>query len=222
MIEWSDSNKGYKYILTVIDVYSKYAWAVPLKDKKGETVTEAFKRITLTRKPRHIWCDMGKEFYNGHMNKWLKDNNINRYSTFSTNKSCVIERFNRTLKEKMWKRFTADNTRTWIGMLDNLLKEYNQSYHRTIGMTPAKCSTLKNIAWRSYKETCNQPKFKVGDKVRISRIKGVFEKGYLPNWSEAIYVINKIKNTCPVTYVLEDTKGEIITGSFYEQELLKT
>ena len=131
MSEWSDCNKGYKYILTVIDVYSKYAWAVPLKDKKGDTVTEAFKYIVKNckRKPRHIWCDRGKEFYNKHMDIWLKNNNINRYSTYSEAKSCVTERFNRTLKERMWKRFTAENTRNWLEMLDELLNGYNNSFH---------------------------------------------------------------------------------------------
>ena len=89
-------------------------------------------------------------------------------------------------------------------------------------MTPIKCSKLKNTAFSTAKEKCKKPKFTVGQKVRISRIKGLFEKGYLPNWSEAIYIINKVKNTCPVTYILEDTKGDIIEGSFYEQELLKT
>ena len=224
MVEWSRSNKGYKYILNVIDMYSKYAWAVPLKDKRGETVTEAFKYIVniSNRRPKHIWCDEGKEFYNKNMNEWLNKNNINRYSTHGEHKSCVVERFNRTLKEKMWKRFTAENTRNWVGMLDKLLTEYNKSFHRTIGMTPIRCSKLKNIKIQSFNVVCKTPKFKVGDKVRISRLKAVFEKGYLSNWSEAIYVIQKVKRTCPVTYILEDMRGELLKGSFYEKELLQT
>jgi hypothetical protein len=256
MQEWSKMNKGYKYMLNVIDVYSKYAWSIPLKDKKGDTVAEAFKFIVKNsgRIPKHIWVDKGKEFYNKNMDVWLKEHNINRYSTFGEHKSCVIERFNRTLKEKMWKRFTAENTRNWVdkqrscsgfaarkpqsgsdkvSMIDRLVAEYNKSYHRSIGMTPDKCSKLKTIeivdkidltkSVKTYNEVVTKPKlFKFGDKVRISRTKGIFEKGYLPNWSEAIYFIHEVKQTNPVTYILKDTAGEVIEGSFYENELQKT
>ena len=96
-------------MLNVIDVFSKYAWSIPLKDKKGETVTEAFKTIVKNydRLPKFLWVDQGKEFYNKNMNEWLEKNNITRYSTYGEHKSAVVERFNRTLKEKMWMRFTA-------------------------------------------------------------------------------------------------------------------
>ena len=224
MQEWSSVNKNQKYVLNVIDVYSKYAWSIPLKDKQSKTVIDAFDNIlqSSNRKPKYIWCDEGKEFYNKDMDRWLKKHDIVRYSTYGEHKSCIVERFNRTLKEKMWKRFTAENTRNWIDMLHKLLDDYNSKIHKTIGRTPAECSNLENIIMTSQKLNCKPPKFKVGDKVRISRIKGKFEKGYLPNWSEAIYIINLVKNTCPVTYVLEDTMGDLLEGSFYEQELLKT
>ncbi len=224
MQEWSKINKGYKYMLNVIDVYSKYAWSVPLKDKKGDTVTEAFKYIVKSsnRIPKHLWVDQGKEFYNKNMDEWLKENNINRYSTFGEHKSCVIERFNRTIKEKMFKRFTAENTRNWIDMIDGLMREYNKSFHRTIGMTPVKCSKLKNFEVKVSNKVLGKPKFKIDDKVRISRIKGIFEKGYLPNWSEAVYIIHEVKRTSPVTYILKDSAGEVLEGGFYEKELQKT
>ena len=110
-------------MLNVIDVFTKFAWSIPLKDKKGETVTEAFKNIVKNSKriPKHIWVDQGKEFYNKNMDEWLKENNIIRYSTYGEHKSAVVERVNRTLKEIMWKRFTAENTRNWIDMLDRLI-----------------------------------------------------------------------------------------------------
>ena len=138
MQEWSKQNKGYRYMLNVVDVFSKYAWSVPLLDKKGKTVLEAFKQIVKTsgRKPDHIWVDEGKEFYNKDMNEWIKDNDINRYSTHGEHKSAVVERFNRTLKTIMWKRFTAENTRNWIDMLDKLIFKYNNTKHSTIKMTP--------------------------------------------------------------------------------------
>lgn len=218
-------------MLNVIDVFSKYAWSVPLKDKRGETTTEAFKLIVSSsgRQPKHLWVDQGKEFYNKNMDDWLKKNNINRYSTFGEHKSAVVERLNRSIKEKMWKRFTAENTRNWIDMIDRLVFKYNNSYHSTIGMTPTKASMVKhyklaveNTLNKTNKIVNKKPKFKIGDRVRISRIKGVFEKGYLPNWSEAVYVIHKVKHTTPVTYILKESSGEILNGGFYERELQST
>ena len=156
------------------------------------------------------------------MDEWLKENNINRYSTFGDHKSAVVERFNRTLKEKMWKRFTAENTRNWIDMLDRLLSEYNERVHSTIGMTPIKSSKIKSHEMKILDKILSKPKFKIGNKVRISRIKGLFEKGYLPNWSEAIYLIHEVKQTSPVTYILKDTADEVLVGGFYENELQKT
>ena len=232
MQEWSKQNKGYRYMLNVIDIFSKYAWSIPLKDKKGNSVLDGFKHIVKEseRIPKHIWVDKGKEFYNKLMNEWLKENNIIRYSTHGEHKSVVVERFNRTLKEIMWKRFTAENTRNWIDMLDKLLHSYNNDrIHSTIGMTPAEASLKKNeqeVLQNTLSKTRNIPnikaKFKVGDQVRISRIKGLFEKGYLPNWSEALYIIDEVQKTVPVTYKIKDSLGRIINGSFYNEELQKS
>ena len=142
MQEWKNVNKGYRYILNVIDCFSKYAWSVPLKDKKGKTVLDAFKFIVNSsdRKPAYIWVDEGKEFYNKDMTAWLKEEKITRYSTHGEHKSAIAERFNRTLKERMWHRFTAENTRIWIDMLDDLVSKYNNSYHETIRMRPIDAS----------------------------------------------------------------------------------
>ena len=231
MQEWSKQNKGYRYMLNVIDVFTKFAWSIPLKDKRGDTVTEAFKNIVKTSKriPKHLWVDQGKEFYNKNMDEWLKVNNIVRYSTFAESKSAVSERHNKTLKEMMWKRFTAENTRTWINMLDKLIMNYNNRFHTTIGMTPIQASMSNNqitVIENTLNKTNNiakgKAKFKLGDRVRISRIKGVFEKGYLPNWSEEVYIIEGVLNTTPITYKIKDTLGEILEGSFYQQELQKT
>jgi Chromo (CHRromatin Organisation MOdifier) domain len=140
-----------------------------------------------------------------------------------------VERFNRTLKEMMWKRFTAENTRRWIDMLDKLLREYNTRRHSTIGMTPMKASlkenemkVLQNIINKTKGASRNKPKFKVGDRVRMSRTKALFEKGYLPNWSEETYIVGEVQKTNPITYKIKDSLGEIIEGSFYNEELQKT
>ena len=232
MQEWEKVNKGYRYILNVIDCFSKYAWSVPLKDKKGETVLDAFKYIVKisNRKPRHIWVDEGKEFYNKAMTAWLKDENIVRYSTHGEHKSAIAEQFNRTLKERMWHHFTAENTRNWIVVLDELLSKYNNSYHNTIKMRPIDASkkVRSSEVWNNIADTSAFMKrkkkgtFKVGDTVRISRIKGIFEHGFLPNWSEQVYKIHAINNSSPITYILKDLQDEIIDGSFYTEELQKT
>jgi len=228
MQEWSNVNKGFRYMLNVIDVFSKFAWSIPLKDKTGKVTLDGFKQIVKEsgRIPKYIWVDEGKEFYNKYMNEWLKENDITRYSTHGEHKSVVAERWNRTLKANMWKRFTAENTRNWIDMIDKLVYEYNNTKHRTIKMTPTEASKKENE--ETVFENINIPlkikniqKFKVGDTVRISRIKGLFEKGYLPNWSEEIYTVCEVKNTVPFTYILKDTSGDIISGSFYNEELQK-
>ena len=231
MREWIKQNKGFKYMLNVIDVFSKYAWSIPMKDKTGKTTLEAFRKIAQDsrRIPKHLWVDRGLEFYNKDIDSWLKKNDIVRYSTYGEHKSVVVERFNRTLKEMMWKRFTAENTRKWIDMLDDLLKIYNNSrVHSTIGMTPENASLIKNKV-KVFQNIINNtrliPKaarFKVGDKVRISRTKALFEKGYLPNWSEELYIIDQIQKTIPVTYKLKDLLGDEIKGSFYNEELQKS
>ena len=230
MQEWSKENKGYRYMLNVIDVFSKYAWSIPLKDKKATTVLGAFEKIVSEskRQPKHIWVDEGKEFYNKYMDESIKENDIVRYSTHGEHKSAVVERFNRTLKTNMWKRFTAENTRNWIDMLDKLLRDYNNKVHSTIKMTPVQASLKENevAVWnniyRNVKRATNKELFKIGDTVRISRTKGMFEKGYLPNWSEELFTIVEVKKTNPPTYILKDTLGEIIAGSFYNEELQKS
>ena len=229
MGKFSDWNKGFKYLLMVIDVFSKFGWIEPLKNKKGETVAAAFEKIFKFRQPRLLWTDKGKEFYNKNVNQLLSKKNIKLYSTENEEKSSVVERFNRTIKEKMWKMFSANNNTVYFNKIDELLKNYNNSFHRSIQMTPIAASDIKNsnrvfanlYSDEIYKKV-KKSKFKIGDKVRISKYKRqLFDKGFTPNWTEEIFVINEILNTKPVTYRLVDLQGETVTGSFYEQELQK-
>ena len=180
----------------------------------------------------YIWVDEGKEFYNKDMTAWLKDKNTTRYSTHGEHKSAIAERFNRTLKERMWRRFTADNTRNWIDILDDLVSKYNTSYHNTIRTKSVDASIKQNetYVWEYlfrdsdfHDETSKKSnKFKIGDTLRISRIKSIFEHGFLPNWSEQVYKIESINNSEIVTYLLKDLQDENIEGSFYTEELQKT
>ena len=171
------------------------------------------------RKPNKMWVDKDGEFYNNSFKKWLQDNDIVMYSTHNEGKSVVAGRFIRAIKNKIYKYMTSISKNVYIDKLD-IVDEYNNTYHRTIKMKPidVKDNTYINIG----KEVNdNDPKFKVGDHVRISKYKNIFAKGYTPNWSDEIFVIKEIKNTVPWTYVINDLNDEEITGTFYEKELQK-
>ena len=217
-------NRGVKYLLAVIDVFSKYGWLIPLKDKTGKSAASALKTIFEERKPEKMWVDKGKEFNN----KDVKDL-IELYSTENEEKSSVVERWIRTMKEKMWKYFSAKSTNVYIDQLPDLVKQYNNTRHSSIKMTPVKASKKENKlrVWRNlYPEHLEildiKPKFSVGDKVRISKKKKAFEKGYTTRWTEEIFTIIEVKLTSPVTYKIADLNGEEIKGTFYEPELQKT
>ena len=220
----SEDNDGVNFLLLVIDTFSKYGWIVPLKNKKGKTVAEALKNIFEERKPEKLWTDKGTEFYNKDV-KGL----IEIYSTENEEKSSIVERWIRTMKEKMWKYFTDNNTYTYIDVLPDLVKDYNNTVHSSIKMTPIEASKKKNelTVWRNlypdrYKIYDLTPKFSVGDKVRITKKKKVFEKGYTTRWTEEIFTIKEIQNTNPITYKLKDLNKKEIKGTFYEPELQKT
>ena len=131
-------NKGFRFLLCVIDIFSKYAWVVPLKGKKGVSIVNAFQKILddSNRKPNKIWVDKGSEFYNNSFKKWLKDNDIEMYSIHNEGKSVVAERFIRTLKTKIYKYMTSVSKNVYINKLDDIVGEYNNTYHRTIKMKP--------------------------------------------------------------------------------------
>ena len=219
----SKYNKGIRFLLCVIDIFSKYAWVVPFKDKKGIRIVKAFQIILKqsNRKTNKIWVDKGSEFYNAYFRKWLLDNDAVMYSTHNEGKSVVAERFIRTLKSKIYKYMTSISKNVYIDKLDDIVDEYNKTYHTTIKMKPI--DVKDNTYINTSKEINNKdPKFKVGDHVRKSKYKNIFAKGYMPNWSEEVFVIKKVKNTIPWTYVINDLNGEEIIGTFYEKELQKT
>ena len=230
MQAFSKFNNGTKYILTVIDVFSKYAWAVPLPSKEGKHVAEAFRTIMKRRTPRLLWVDKGTEFYNRTFQKFLREHDIEMYSTNNEGKAVVVERFNRTLKTWMWKYFSEHNTSKYIDVLDDLLESYNNRKHRTVKMTPTQASQKSNEA-RVYENTYGDKKlmsdvgtakFHVGDKVRIVKLKRHFEKGYTPNFTEEVFEVDNIHPTNPLTYSIKDLADDPIQGSFYEQELQAT
>lgn len=217
-------NDGIKYLLMVIDIFSKYGWIVPIKNKTGKCVAEAFKQIFENRHPEKLWVDKGKEFYN----KDIKVLGVELYSTENEEKSCVIERWNRTMKDKMFKYLSANSTRKYIDVLDEMVDKYNNTKHSSIKMTPVVASDRKNesAVWLNLYGT--KPvhkinyKFRVGDKVRITKKKGIFEKGYMPRWTEEVFTVSQLQYTDPPTYKITDYNGDEIKGTFYEQELQKS
>ena len=230
MRAFANYNNGNTFLLLVIDTFNKYGWIIPLKNKKGETMVKAFKTIFEEgRIPEKLWTDKGKEFYNKNMDNLRKLHKIELYSTENEEKSSIVERWIRTMKEKMWKYFTDNNTYKYIDVLPDLVEDYNNTVHSSTKLTPIDASKKKNelTVWRNlypdrYKTSRLNPKFSVGDEVRITKKKKVFEKGYTTRWTEEIFTIKEIRETNPITYKLEDLQGEEIKGTFYEPELQKT
>ena len=162
---------------------SKYVWVLPIKDKKGTSIVNGFKKIiSKERKPNKIWVDQGCEFYNNSFKDFLKMNNIEIHSTYNEGKSFVAERFIRTLKNKIFKHTTAISKNVYFDMLDDIVTKYNNAVHKTIKM---KTIDVTDASYAKYNKYPNKkdPKFKIGDHVRISKYKNIFAKGYTPNWS---------------------------------------
>ena len=201
----SKYKKGIKYLSCAVDLFSKYAWVVPWKDKKGITIVNAFQKIfdSSNRKPNKIWVDQGGEFYNNLFKRFLKINNIEMYSTYNEGKSVVAERFIRTLKNKIFKHMTAISKNVYFDVSDDIVNKYNNTVHRTIKIKPI---DVTSDSYAEYNEDSNEkdPKFKVVYRARISKYKNIFAKWYAANWSEEVFVIIKIKNTVPWTYVISD------------------
>ena len=216
----SKYKKGIKYLLCAINNFRKYAWIVPLKDKRGISIVNAFQKIISKRKPNKTWVNQGGEFYNVLSKRFLKINNIEMYSTYNEGKSVVAEKFIRILKNKIFKHITAASNNFYFDLLSDIVNKYNNTVHRSIKMKPIK---VTSDSYAEYNEDSNvtKPKFKVGDHVRISKYKDIFAKGQTQNWSDEVFVVSKIKDTVPWTYVISDLNGEKISGKFYEKELQK-
>ena len=177
----SKFNKRLHFLTCVINIFSKFSWVVPLKDKKGITITNAFQTILGKSgcKPNKIWVDKSNKSYNRSIKLWLQDNNIEIYAIHNERKSVVAEIFIKTLKKKIYKY---------------IVNEYNNIYHSTIKTNPI---DVNSSAYADFNIKTNDedPKFKVGNHVRISKYKNIFSKDYTPNCSEKVFVIKKVKNT---------------------------
>ena len=224
----SHHNDGYRYLLTCIDVFSKKAWAVPLRTKSSRDVANAFENILFERRCTLLQTDKGTEFLSATFQNMLKRHNVTFYTSQNDDiKAAVVERFNRTLKTKMYKFFTFKSTRRYLDDLQNLIDSYNSTKHRAIGMAPNDVNetTEELVRSRLYpiknRKTSTRWRYNVGDAVRISRRKGTFDKSYEGNWSREIFKIDSRLPTVPVTYTLTDLMGESIKGRFYQPEIQK-
>ena len=225
MQKYSRVNKGYKYIFTNIDIFSKYSWSFPLKSKTIKEIKSCFQKIFNERKPSYIWSDQESSFFSKEMLQFFKDNNVKIYYTHSDLKAVIIERFNRSLRELMMKEFVKNNNTVWYNILPDLINTYNNRYHQTIKMKPKNVNKLnekhlKNTVY-NYDITNKKPKFKINDLVRISlKRRTLFDKptGNI-KWSEQLYKIYKINKSNVITYQLKDMNDEIIKGQFYTKEL---
>lgn len=226
----SRKNRGYKFILAVIDCFSKYSWCIPLKNKTSGEVTRAFEKIfcLTTRRPISVASDAGKEFLNTRFKTFLKTHEVNFYTMNDpATKASICERFIRTIKSIIFRYFTFKKTNVYIDVLDELVNIYNSKYHRTIKMSPADVNE-KNIlnVWiniqKSQKNyTDKKPLVQIGNFVRMAITKKIFDKGYRQKWSEEIFVVSKVNLGDPITYRLKDLHEGNIDGLFYEEEIQK-
>lgn len=226
MIPYAAKNGQMKYILTVINIFSKKAYARALKNKTAQEVTHAMNSIlnSLGHPIEHLHVDNGKEFYNATMKKMLKKRKIHMYSTYTTKKASIVERFNRTLKNRMWKEFSYRGSYKWVDILQSLVDDYNNTKHRTIQMKPDDVSIsnermLLNTVYSKIHPNKVKARFKRGDLVRMSKYKQTFSKGYTPNWTTEVFKIKTVQPTNPVTYLLIDLEGQDIKGTVYTEEL---
>lgn len=234
MQQFSRYNNGYKYILTCIDCFSKFSFAVPIKNKQSISVKKAFEKIFAIRKPDSLQTDRGKEFLNKIVLDYFKNLEINFFTTKNTQFKCaIVERFNRTLKSKMFKYFSSKGTRKYIDVLDNLIDAYNNSFHRSIKIEPVNVNdTNKDIIFKNIYgyETMRQylatktktPRLKKGDTVRIKYELTPMDKGYYPNWTDVLYKVdNSIKGINKPMYKLKSVDNVILNRNYYPEEIQK-
>ena len=223
-------NKGTNYLLTVVDVFSKYAWVVPIKQKTGPQVAQALATLFKTNKrsPQKLQTDDGKEFYNKHVTKVLKDHDVHHFSTSGDTKASVVERFNRTFKERLYRYMTTYNTLKYLSSLPKLVDGYNASFHRSIGKAPRDVDQNNaEEVWDTLygdkkKKKKKKSAFKVGDRVRLNKKHRTFDKGYLPGWTEEVFLITQARLDGNVpTYRISEWDDTPIKGTFYAEDLQK-
>ena len=217
MGKYKNQNKGYYWILTAVEILSRYAFTIPVYRKDTKNMTKAVSDLLEEFKerfgkyPNVAQFDEGKESYNVGVRDLLTKNNIEYFSTNSERKAAIVERFNRTLKTSMWKYFYSKETHTWIDVLTIMMKpaDVNKSNRDQVWIT----------LYGYIQGDFPIPKFKVDGNVKVSKYKNIFDKGYESNFTEEIFKIAKVFRGDPNMYELTDVDDEPIIGKFYEEEL---
>ena len=230
--EYAEASGGYKYIFAVIDCFTKYSWVYPLKANTANSAIECFKDV-LSRcgqKPEMLNTDRGSEFKNKAFAKYMKDEKIHHYFSYSDRKCPIVERFMKTIQQKIYKICAQKRTLNWITALDQALKIYLTGYHSTIKMSPREAekeerqTELVETYAKTYAKADEKPqkaKFKVGDTVRIYYKRHAFHRAYDENFTREYFTITEVLDNLPVIrYKLKDYSGEPIVGSFFQNELV--
>ena len=219
-------NEGYSFILIVIDVFSRYLMVAKLKSKQGLEVSKALKKILEKRPVYNLRTDMGTEFVNKHVSKVLQTKSIKHILARNTEvKANYAERVIRTISNKLFRYFSQKNTYIWIDVIQDIVNSYNATYHRSIGMAPNDVTKEKEAElWKKlYMDTASAPKdYKLneGDVVRMSVLKGNFQKERNEQWTRELFIIiSKYRRSGIPLYKVKDWAGDEISGSFYSEEL---
>ena len=227
------TNKNYRYILVVIDAFSRMAFIRLLKRKTGAIVSSALRDIFLTDCKSYngslLQSDLGKEFYNQHVLNMLEKLGVELYSTSQTKtKAYLAERFIRTLKNKIYRYLTGNFTKTYVDVLPDIVQSYNDTPHSSLAsLTPKQASLEKNAGivyhtvYPLQKTGISKPLLKVGDVVRLVQKQHVFEKGHLINWTDMHFFVAKVHDTIPVTYSVKGIDGKLLPGTFYSHQMQK-
>ena len=192
------NNRGYRYILVIVDNFSKFGWTIPLKNKYSQSITDAFSQINKTskRKPNLLETDDGKEYVNKIFNEFLNNNKIKRYSRYTDKGAVFAERFNRTIRNLLKKPVFLAGKADWVSELPSVIKQYNNTFHHSIKMKPIDASRKSNqkLVYNNLKDDREKqkPKYKLGQLVRTADIKRVFSKGDSTNWSYKLYTITEV------------------------------
>lgn len=226
MSSLKSENDGIKFLLFGINCFSKLLSVIPIKNKSATTVAEAAEIALKNLKAKFKFCqvDEGTEFL-GSFKTLMQSRKIKIFSTFTGLKAVIVERVIRTLKNKIYKEIALSGSKRYIDKLPRLVNEYNNTVHRTIKMKPVDVSkrSEKKLLETVYAKNrhITTPKFKIGEFVRVSRGKYIFDKEYFPRWSLEIYKIRAHNKKFPVTYLLSNYKNQPLFGSFYEPEIQK-
>ena len=229
--KYSTVNNDYNFILVILDVFSRFAWALPIKNKTATEVANAFESVFNSGAVcQRLWTDRGREFYNRKAKKLFADRGVTLYSTHNEPKAMIAERFIRTLRKKIEENFILTDSTVWYNALDRIISEYNNHGHRYLhGMSPIDARKPENAHFvykcqfeKKYTEKDRSPVYSVGDTVRISLVKQLFEKDSTASWSEEIFKIRELVFTDRVLYKLEDMTGEPLDGNFYPEQLQLT